>query len=294
MKTVFPGFAIIVWLWLRVQGSSSQYLEPNCGLTFDSSYRMTHAKPAGLGRYPWMAFLHTPTNFKCAGTLINHWFVLTAAHCFPVTIDLIVRLGEYNRDTPIDRENSLEMGPTQEYYVDTAFRHKLYDNDDYVHDIGLLKLTMKVEYLPHIQPICIMVGDNAKWMVNQYSWFMATGWGRTSEEPNAKTSRTLQELRVNRRKNIDCFLGFQQRLISEQICAGNDDSNLCEGDSGGPQGRMMEIDGEERFVQMGIASYTKTGCRRISILTNVGMYGDWIKQIVNYYGPKDNRTYSRV
>jgi len=50
----------------------------------------------------------------------------------------IVRLGEYHRDSDED---------FVEYGVDRGFRHMHYNNKIYTHDIGLLRLKKRVEYL---------------------------------------------------------------------------------------------------------------------------------------------------
>lgn len=68
MKTIIAYLALFV---LGVHGSSSVFLEENCGVVPRLSYKIINGTPARLGRYPWMAFLHTPTYFLCAGSLIN-------------------------------------------------------------------------------------------------------------------------------------------------------------------------------------------------------------------------------
>ena len=34
-----------------------------------------------LGDFPYMALLNYNGSFECGGSLINKWYVLTAAHC---------------------------------------------------------------------------------------------------------------------------------------------------------------------------------------------------------------------
>ncbi|KAI8036349.1 serine protease grass [Drosophila gunungcola] len=287
LKRVFVGVAVISCLWLQVQGSDSILLEENCGVVHQFAQRIVNGVPAGLGAYPWMAFLHTPTHFKCAGSLINNRFVLTAAHCLKDALELIVRLGEHNRDTRIDCGNHYCQDAAQEFGVIWAIKHKLYNEEDLSHDIAVLMVDRNVEYLPHIRPICIFLDERVKTQVDGFKWFTASGWGLTSGEPNAQTSRILRELRINRRPTEDCIRALSHRLIPEQICAGNDASNLCRGDSGGPQGRIFKYNGIERFTQLGIASYTTPGCVNVSVLTDVISYGKWIKRVVKHYTQKN-------
>ena len=60
----------------------------------------TDGLSANFGEWPWQALiLSTPKNVGCGGSLIDHEWVVTAAHCLKTvdTIeDIIVVLGEYN------------------------------------------------------------------------------------------------------------------------------------------------------------------------------------------------------
>lgn len=119
-------------------------------------------------------------------------------------------------------------------------------------------------------------------LVDSVTWFNATGWGRTVAK--GKTARVLQELKLNRRPKEDCAQMFGKRMLPEQICSGNDDGNLCNGDSGGPQGREMAYDDRRVYVQLGIASFTNSDCKNVSILTDVVSHGGWIKRVVRMFG----------
>ncbi|XP_043644960.1 serine protease grass [Drosophila teissieri] len=283
LRSAIAGLAVFACLFLRVQGSSSVFLEEHCGVVPQITAKIANGKPTELGRYPWMALVHTPTHFMCAGSLINHWFVLTAGHCIFDGLQLIVRLGEYHRDTDIDCDRKRCLAAAQEYHVDMLFRHQLFNDKDYTNDIGMLRLNRSVVYMPHIQPICIVLHRGIQPLVDDATWFEATGWGLPSGDAKV-SSRVLLELKINSRPKADCVKALRQHLTAEQICVGNDDGNLCKGDSGGPQGRYVNISGKWRFVQMGIASYTQRNCSKISVLTDVTRYGKWIKKVVEWYG----------
>ncbi|XP_039482151.1 serine protease grass [Drosophila santomea] len=284
LRSAIAGLAVFACLFLRVQGSSPLLLEEWCGVVPQINLKIANGKPAEFGGYPWIALLHQRKIFFCAGSLLNHWFVLTAGHCISDGAPVIARLGEYNRDTDIDCDNNNRcLDPVQDYKVDMLFRHRLYNDKDYTNDIGMLRLERKVEYTLHIQPICIIVNSDIQPYVDEITWFKATGWGRTSGDAKF-ASRVLLELDINRRPKADCVKAFRQHLTPKQICVGNDDGNLCNGDSGGPQGRNATVYGIERFVQLGIASYTNKNCSKVSILTDVTRYGKWIRKVVEWYG----------
>ncbi|KAH8262274.1 hypothetical protein KR038_005351 [Drosophila bunnanda] len=309
---------ILALLFACLQFSVGEYgfqlLERDCGgVAFNdqSVPRIINGFNAKFGAHPWMAFLHTPTHFTCAGSLISHWFVLTAAHCIKNDLSLTVRLGEYNRDLEEDCLDNLCMAPAEEYDVNLAFRHKFYDSVQHTNDIGMLRLDRRVTYKgefqliclntnetvspfppAHIQPICVFVDSKIKPLVDRLTWFNATGWGFT--KPREKTARVLQELRLGRKPYDSCERMFGKRLSSTQICTGNDDSNLCNGDSGGPQGREMAYDNRRVYVQLGIASFTNRDCNNVSILTDVLSHGNWIKRVVRRFGvPEPERPGER-
>lgn len=69
----------------------------NCGVAVKSAAFIVGGNDTELGEFPWMVLLgkDKPTGdiiWHCGGTLINKWYVLTAAHCNRVDF---VRLGEW-------------------------------------------------------------------------------------------------------------------------------------------------------------------------------------------------------
>ncbi|KAH8301646.1 hypothetical protein KR059_007326, partial [Drosophila kikkawai] len=295
MRWAVAGIVAVLFVCLQVSVGEDglQLLERDCGRLSEPKYgsdlnddmgpRIINGVDAKFGAHPWMAYIRTPLYFTCGGSLISH--------CS------IVILGEYNRDQEEDCLGNLCMDPSEEYDVTLAIKHKFYDLKQHTNDIALLRLDRRVTYkgessiqvfeyneyqspppflTAHIQPICVFVDSKMKPLVDRVTWFNATGWGYTSP---GKTSRVLQELRLNRRPYESCERMFGKLMSSTQICSGNDDSNLCNGDSGGPQGREMAYGGRRVYVQLGIASFTNRQCKNVSILTDVVSHGNWIKRV---------------
>lgn len=52
----------------------------DCGLT-NKNIRIVGGQETEVNEYPWMALLMYRGQFYCGGTLINSWYILTAAHC---------------------------------------------------------------------------------------------------------------------------------------------------------------------------------------------------------------------
>ncbi|XP_016957867.2 serine protease grass [Drosophila biarmipes] len=279
MKTII---AVIACLWPGVLGSKPLLLEEDCGTEIRMADRIMNGQAAKLGENPWMAYLTTPSGPNCSGTLINHWFVLTAAQCIPDDLEITVHLGEYNLDTKVDCEKHRCQKAVQEYAVDMAFKHAFYEPETHDNDIGMLRLDKRVTYLVHIKPICIFVDERMREQVDQLNTFTTTGWGETGEK---KRSSVLQKMDISRQPKELCSEIFGKPLSSDQICGGNGNSTLCTGDIGSPQIREMRHKNHYRYVQVGLASWVSNQCLNASVLTDVLGHGHWIERVVRQFGP---------
>merc|ERR1711862_217236 len=70
-----------------------------CGVTGDAAF-IVGGKDTKLGEFPWSALIRkkggSQKRWQCGGTLINKWYVVSAAHCIDDDEDLEeVRLGEW-------------------------------------------------------------------------------------------------------------------------------------------------------------------------------------------------------
>lgn len=88
-----------------------------------------------------------------------------------LTSQIRIRVGEY------DFSHVQEQLPYVERAVAKKVVHPKYNFFTYEYDLALVKLDFKVDFDPHISPICLpatdalLVGENAT----------VTGWGRLSE-----------------------------------------------------------------------------------------------------------------
>ncbi|KAH8401577.1 hypothetical protein KR009_006680, partial [Drosophila setifemur] len=271
MFGTIAGLAVILCLGLPVQGIPKLFLEPNCGS--GASPRIINGQTARQGAFPWMAMLilYGPEggkHFTCGGSLINHSGTMLNA-C------RIVRLGEHDRDDLADG--------AMEYLTDMAFRHNYFAKQTHSNDIAMLRLESRVTYSENVSPICVILDYSYYPQFESLAALKGSGWGRT--DANSRTSRVLQQLDINRLDRQECAQRFNQTVPSSQICVGNQDSNLCNGDSGGPLGALMSIYGRRVFVQVGIASYTNVNCSNVSVLTDVLSHSDWIQHVLRGFDP---------
>ncbi|KAH8352713.1 hypothetical protein KR084_005876 [Drosophila pseudotakahashii] len=308
MKTALIGIpaisGILLVLLLPLPGSS-QFLDAACGIRANSKIatRIINGQIAKYTSSPWMVFLHSTTDlFVCGGTLItnssyslkkitnNNLFkanssffsglVLTAAHCFIANQQLVARLGEYER-TKSEGCVGYYCHFREEHSVDAGFKHRAYDPNTHVNDIAILRLARRVLYKDNIRPICIVWDTRWRQYIDSIDLLTGTGWGKTEAESDSDALRTL-DIRRQSPEVCSQFIGLP--ITGTQFCAGNWESNLCNGDSGGPVGAMVPFKNSQRFIQIGIASYTNRKCQKASVFTDILSHIDFILRVWRLYG----------
>ncbi|KAH8262272.1 hypothetical protein KR038_005349, partial [Drosophila bunnanda] len=284
------GSALLAWLWLllllRPQPGSGQLLDAACGIRASLvASKVIRGNVAGMTSSPWMVFLHSTDNrFVCGGTLITTRLIYTFC-VISATSSRIARLGEYQRSGDEKCFNTASGAyclMREEHYIDAGFRHRLYNKATKSNDIAILRMVTPVVYKDNIRPICIVLNPRWRSFINNLDSFIGTGWGKTHDLGD---SDHLMSLTIARQDPEICSEYINSPpLASNQFCAGNMNSNMCNGDSGGPLGTLVRIGTEMRFIQVGIASYTNQQCAYASVFTDVLSHADWIIQVVRKYG----------
>ncbi|EDX13078.1 uncharacterized protein Dsimw501_GD18905 [Drosophila simulans] len=222
------------------------YLPHNtCG---QSRIKSTMGKIPALNEFPWMAMLlyGNKNNLseklvpKCGGSLINNWYVLTAAHCVDKPFmenEFVlknVRLGEHNTSTNPDR--TIVNGISQyapdymEIEVDQILSHANFNVGWHmINDIALVRLKFPVGYTRAIQPICIPTPQK---VLAHKRKFQTAGWPEM--EPGISSEVLLRSFIAERHPDVCSRTNYDFNFES-QICAGGLDGNRTSpGDSGGP------------------------------------------------------------
>jgi secreted trypsin-like serine protease len=238
------------------------------------------AKP---GAWPWMVRLSAGSEHgHCGGTLIDKWWVLTAAHC---VVDenrnelykgknLYVVLGRHDLSSDVGEQiNVAEIIPHNNYNG---------SNSGYTYDIALLKLS-RPSYREAIKlydlsdPTFATLDDLTSAGIRS----TITGWGYINDW---STSDRLQQVEAPILANKKCHMNSEIQLCSDTTGR----RGPCPGDSGGPQMVNTNIG----WVQVGIVNKAhfllfRTFCRywdardsifQPAIYTRTSYFTDWIKQ----------------
>ncbi|KAK2718455.1 serine proteinase stubble-like [Artemia franciscana] len=222
------------------------------------------------------AYLRIGTS-SCGGSLVNHYHVITAAHCVAgATPDqLRIYLGEYTLNSEEEPFAHVMVGASQ---ISVHPHHKL---GTHRYDVAVITLSRRVPYQPHIKPICLPdKGDDF-----EADYAVVAGWGITQEGLRFVYPETLQAVSVKIINNGQCQSwytrrGYDYRIHTEMVCAGfrEGGKDACTGDSGGPL--MLEDRG--RWTLVGIVSWGIPCAHPLlpSVYHRVSATIDWISSVV--------------
>ncbi|XP_039736267.1 serine protease 38 [Pteropus medius] len=227
-------------------------------------------------KWPWQVSVHYAGLHVCGGSIINEYWILSAAHCFgrdkdSEAFDMYVGLVDLK----------VAGNHTQWFEVNKVILHHTYELYHPVGgDVALVQLKSPIVFSDSVLPVCI-ASPNMNFQ-NISCW--ATGWGLISQKGD--TSDYLQEVQLPLIPFALCqvFYGHTY-LLPDMMCAG-DPGNLktmCEGDSGGP----LVCEFNHIWVQIGIVSWGR-GCMfpmYPAVYARVSYFSAWIHHQVEHTPP---------
>ena len=185
------------------------------------------------------------TKYDCGGTLINHWYVVTAAHCIYERL-IFVRLGEWETLRDPDCDGSVCLEKVQDIGIEHKIRHESYriTHNNVLNDVALIKLSSPAVLNHAVQIVCLPVNSTEAarllGLENLGSGLVGkratvVGWGHTQFNPFSTeeqgdfehhniASTSQQKLDVPVLSSTECTQKFGRGIIPEdsQICAGGE------------------------------------------------------------------------
>uniref|UniRef100_A0A8C6WQ45 Peptidase S1 domain-containing protein n=1 Tax=Neogobius melanostomus TaxID=47308 RepID=A0A8C6WQ45_9GOBI len=232
--------------------------------------RIVGGADASPGTWPWQALLAISDSngslYQCGGSLINHQWILTAAHSFDpyVAVNLTqVQLNVQSIGLKVVYRNVVQVEIHPNYSPDL-------DND-----IALMKMSSPVIYTHYINPICL-AGAGSTFHTGVNAW--VSGWGTL--ESGAFPDK-LQEVSVPiiGDNQCKCYLGLlpNKTIVQDFLCRIHL-SLSPQGDSGGPL--MVQMYGV--WIQAGVVSfgYGCAGPNSPGVYTEVSEFQGWIESVV--------------
>lgn len=252
----------------------------------DVGASIINGRDAKPGAWPWMVALYiqpsdgSEPSQVCGGTLLNPWWVVTAAHCLMDGEPLGVRM------TSSKLSEAGPFVPVTQIVGHPGFG--VSSDHPQLNDIALLRLETPI-YIRQYPPLISPQEEKALAPSGTLAWVI--GWGATHEKNDGEESPdALQELQVPIGTESDCENYARTRdgrtyRAGLMMCAGflYRDASPCYGDSGGP---LFVVDDSGLPHLVGITSWGE-GCGGVDgyleAFTRVSAYRTWISGVFQLF-----------
>ncbi|KAJ8668056.1 hypothetical protein QAD02_009719 [Eretmocerus hayati] len=238
-----------------------------------SSVRIVNGQDATKGEFPFIVSLQNPNSHICGGSIINEYWILTAAHClnYRDPDDMRVKVGKLELKKVEDSE--------QEILPAAFFIHEKYSEDNSF-DIGLIKLQKPIVFNDLVQPIELPTAE-----IDVETPVTLTGWGLI-EPSGIETVNILQKaelpiITIEECKEVLDKLGKYFPLQSYHLCTGNISGvSGASGDSGSPL--VKKADNHSQIVGIAVWAIYPYGVSRAPTgYMKVSSFIDWIESTMN-------------
>ncbi|XP_033620256.1 transmembrane protease serine 4 isoform X4 [Fukomys damarensis] len=229
--------------------------------------RVVGGQEASVDSWPWQVSIQYNKQHICGGSILDPYWILTAAHCFRKHLDLYnwkVRAG-------FDKLDNFPSLPVAKIFI--AEQNSSYPKEK---DIALVRLQLPLTFSDTVRPTCLPFFDEE---LASATPLWVVGWGFT-EQNGGKMSDTLLQASVQVIDHTRCNAedAYQGEVTEKMLCAGVPGGGVdtCQGDSGGPL--MYQ---SEQWQVVGIVSwgYGCGGPSTPGVYTKVTSYLNWIYNV---------------
>uniref|UniRef100_A0A183IID0 Neurotrypsin n=1 Tax=Soboliphyme baturini TaxID=241478 RepID=A0A183IID0_9BILA len=270
----YPGGNGPIWLTgIRCNGGCGQRFFAENPKEPNKAYlaRVVGGFEAKHGAYPWTAAIQLkPDRHHCGASIITHYHLVCAAHCFENEPDMNmykVIVGDWDSQAQDGTEQTFDV----EYVSFVSGYQNILKND-----ISVVKLKPKdghgIEFTKYVQPICLP-DKSVEYTPGMKC--LIDGWGTMGREyPRRLQAATIPILDDKTCRAPDVY----GKIMSDTaICAGYMEGHVdsCQGDSGGPLACLIN----GRYTLMGVISWGD-GCgnrNRPGVYTKVKDFVEWIQ-----------------
>lgn len=225
-----------------------------------SAPRIIGGQTARPRQFPHQISIQYYDSHACGGSIINEYWILTAAHCIvPSMADgLVVKAG------------SLNLRNANTYEISLMISHEKYLDDESHNDIGLLRTRKPIQFNAFVQPIPLRSS-----VVGAGEIAVTSGWGR--QVIDGPASDVLQFLQFKTLSNEECRNrmpeGYKTSIYADSLCVQSvANRGVCDGDSGG----SLIINGALVGVTAWITEYC--GSFYPDVYTRVSEHVNWIQR----------------
>ena len=181
------------------------------------SLKITGGQSALFSNWDWIVSFREPERHFCGGSILNEWYIITAAHCFENRTHIMPRIrvcaGTLRLSDPCQQSRRIY----------SVIVHPLYNSKTFENDIALVRLTTPLNLSDSsVTPICLPSADDPNKYPAVGTLVVSIGWGylKTGETPDE-----LQEviLKTMNKSSIDCN---HVKNSQTQLCAGDSEKSI--------------------------------------------------------------------